>query len=128
MNWPLTMLTTGAVLALISLLDLSARVALWPKHAWRLLDAAMGNWQFERRHVNLARLRWGLAAVAVLVVLSEGFYSLLFWMPSSWGSVNEDGDWTTTRRTACGMLALVFTALAFAAACARAEHAREREL
>ena len=95
----------------------------------RLLDAAMGNWQFERRHVYPARLRWALAAIAVLVVLSEGFYSLLFWMPSSWGSgsVNEDGDRTTNRRTASGMLALAFTALAFAAACARAEHARERE-
>ena len=77
------------------------------------------------RHVYLARLRLWLAAIAVFVIFNEGLHALMFWMPGSWGSADEYGEWTTTRRTASGMLALYFTVLLFAATCARAEDTRD---
>lgn len=125
MNWLQGTIMAGAILSLGSLLDMSARVTFWPNRACRILDASMNKGGVATRHVYLARLRLWLAAIAVFVIFIQGLESLLFWVPSSWGSVSEDGEWTATRTSASGLLALYFTALLFAATCARAESHRE---
>jgi hypothetical protein len=51
----------------------------------------------------------GLAAVAMLVCFFNGAEAMLFWLPSDWGSLDEDGDFVLVRTS----IASVFTLLAF---------------
>lgn len=51
--------------------------------------------------------------VASLIVIGIFFYGgfdkLLFFIPESWGSINEGGDFVTTRSLFAGMLAMFAT-------------------
>jgi hypothetical protein len=38
-----------------------------------------------------------LAAIGFLVCVYQGTHALLWWMPSNWGSNDEDGDFTSVR-------------------------------
>lgn len=44
-----------------------------------------------------------LAAGAYLLCIYEGYLTLLWWMPSSWGTHNDDGEWTSVRVLIAGV-------------------------
>lgn len=46
-----------------------------------------------------------LAAIGFLVCMYQGAHGMLWWMPSEWGSIDEDGEYSTAR----SFLASMFT-------------------
>ena len=61
--------------------------------------------RFKRANVHFGKSRVYLIAALVgyLSVIYCGFYGLLFWMPSNWGAVDEDGEFTALRYTIAGL-------------------------
>lgn len=61
--------------------------------------------RFERANKRFGKSRVYLIAALIgyLGVVYCGIYGLLFWMPSNWGAVNEDGEFTALRYTVAGL-------------------------
>lgn len=61
--------------------------------------------RFERANERFGKSRVYLIAALIgyLGVVYCGIYGLLFWMPSSWGTVGEDGEFTALRHTVAGL-------------------------
>lgn len=50
-----------------------------------------------------------LVAIALSMIIFGGAMTLLWWLPSSWGSVDEDGGYTTARVTLAGLVTFLGT-------------------
>jgi hypothetical protein len=60
----------------------------------------------DARRMNRKRdLFLGLASIGFLICMFQGAEAMLFWMPDSWGQLDEDGEFRTVRLS----LALMFT-------------------
>ena len=61
--------------------------------------------RFGRSNERFGKSRVYLLAALIgyLGVVYCGFYGLLFWMPSNWGTMDEDGEFTALRYTVAGL-------------------------
>jgi hypothetical protein len=68
-------------------------------------------YRFSTHHSRLlsrkSKTFFAFAAFGFLVCIFQGADAMLGWMPSSWGSLDEDGGYTTLATTLAGMFAFV---------------------
>lgn len=90
-----------SVLSLVSLSFFVAQATVLKKRAW--LDELLnygGN--FAPMPFKFKAYLF-LASAGFLVCVYSGYENLLWWMPNSWGSYGEDGDWTSLRSYLSGV-------------------------
>ena len=80
-----------AVLYLIGTVSLGC-LAFYAWHVSRGKSPLLYGMSLSRDLSAKERLFLGLAALAFFVCLVQGADTMLGWMPSSWGSVDEDGE------------------------------------
>lgn len=96
------MLVLKVLVGLISTASLAALAI----YAWLLYK---GTSETLYSTINTRLMDWrkrafvGLAAVAFLASIYNGIDSMLFWMPDTWGSIDEDGDFRTVRTALAGV-------------------------
>lgn len=96
------MLVLKVLVGLISTASLAALTI----YAWL---AYAGTSETLYSTINTRLMDWrkrafvGLAAVAFLVCIYNGVDGMLFWLPDSWGSIDEDGNFQTVRTALAGV-------------------------
>lgn len=93
-----------AVLSTASFVALSIYIFLAARGKSELLYATISS-RLKLSWINKAF--FAFAAIGFLICMYKGAEAMLYWMPSSWGTVDSDGEYLTFR----SYVALLFTAL-----------------
>lgn len=100
------MLIVKALLAFVSAASLAALVGyavlVWSRFgrvSSSVLDANSATWK--------GKAFLALAALGLLVCLYTGSEALLYWLPNSWGGIDEDGEFRTFRSALAGVFTII---------------------
>lgn len=76
---------------------------------WHCVLALLSPWSLaERQEASRAGMAIFIGAVVASAVITYGgMHMLLWWIPSSWGNVGDEGDWTSTRSYIAGIFAFI---------------------
>ncbi|WP_431685606.1 hypothetical protein [Hahella sp. NBU794] len=108
-----------ALAAIITVIALFAMI----ETVWTAIsrpEAAIERFKDASKSFGKSRIYLTFAVIGFIGIVYCGTYSLLFWIPYSWGIVNQDGEFSTLRHSISGL----FTALALPLVGVLADHAR----